>query len=595
MRVFFKRFSVIAGFSMLVLVLVAGILLTRRQIAVQVDAQLRVTHTREVLLNLETTESLLKDAETGQRGYLLTGDEQYLEPYSNAVSQISPQLDALASLIADNPPQVQSVAALRVLAAEKLSELQQTVDLNRAGKRDEALKVVLSDRGKAVMDQVRQRVATMRTEEEHLDAIRSAGYGRSVRLTVLSLYLMGAIGISGLCFLALFILRDIDSRDLHYRETRAQEEWFRVTLTSIGDGVVATDRDGRVTFLNTVAEKLTGRTMLQSVGQPVESVFPIFNEYTGEAPENPVQKVIADGQIVGLANHTVLEHTDGQRTPIEDSAAPIYDDQKNLIGVVLVFRDATQERKSQDLLRRAEKLAAAARLSATVAHEINNPLEAVSNLIYLAKVVPGIPAEQKEQLTMAEHELARVAHITRQTLGFYRESRDREPLDLAPILDSVVNLYTNKLRSKDVTVQRNYEPCSRVMGATGELRQALANLVSNAIDAVPQHGRITLSIRPSQAAEGCAAQIIIEDDGPGVAAEHFNRIFEPFFTTKKDVGTGLGLYITREIVERHGGSVAVLPATANGNTGAAFVLHLPFQEDGHANGKSLSTSDLIAG
>jgi PAS domain S-box-containing protein len=594
MRVFLKRFSVIAGFSILVLVLIAGILVTRRQIAVQLGAQRQLTQTREVLLNLETSESLLVDAETGQRGLLLTGEERYLAPYNAAVSQISPQLDALASLVADNPRQVESVAKLRSLATEKLSELQQTVELYQAGKREDARNVVLSDRGKAVMDQVRGIIGGMRTEEQRLDAIRTADYARSIRVTVASLYLMGAIGIAGLCFLALFILRDIDARERHYRAIRAQEEWFRVTLTSIGDGVIATDRDGRVTFLNPVAEKLTGRTMRESVGQRIEAVFPIFNEYTGEPPENPVQKVIADGRIVGLANHTVLEHTDGHLTPIEDSAAPIHDDQKSLIGVVLVFRDATNDRKSQDLLRRAEKLSAAARLSATVAHEINNPLEAVSNLIYLAKLAPGMPSEQVEQLTLAEHELARVAHITRQTLGFYRESRERHPLDLAPILDSVLDLYTNKLQSKEITVQRNYEPCPRVLGAAGELRQALANLVSNAIDAVQRQGRITLTVRPMQAGEDCAAQIMIEDDGPGIATEHATRIFEPFFTTKKDVGTGLGLYITREILERHDGTVDVLPSSNNGNRGATFVLRLPCRAHAESMEASLGPSDPVA-
>ncbi|HEY2858744.1 MAG TPA: CHASE3 domain-containing protein [Terracidiphilus sp.] len=594
MRVFFKRFSVIAGFGLLVLLLASGILLTRRQVAVQVGAQARVAHTREVLFNLETTESLLKDAETGQRGFLLTGDAHYLEPYKTATSLITPQLDGLAHLVADNARQVESAARLRSLADEKLSELQQTVDLDRAGKHDQARALVLSDRGKTLMDQIRAVIGSMRSEEQRIEAIRRARYATSIRFTNGSLYLMGSIGIAGLCFLALFILRDINSRDRHYREIRAQEERFRVTLTSIGDGVIATDRDGRVTFLNPVAERLMGRTMREAVGHPVEAVFPIFNEYTGLPPENPVQKVINEGRIVGLANHTVLVHTDGTRTPIEDSAAPIHDDQHKLIGVVLVFRDATSDRKSQDLIRRAEKLSAAARLAATVAHEINNPLEAVSNLIYLAKLSSQASSAQVEHLTLAEHELARVAHITRQTLGFYRESRERQPLDLAPVLDSVVGLYSNKLESKRITIERNYEASPRVLGTAGELRQALANLVSNAIDAVDHDGTIALTIRPSHAAEEIAAEILIEDDGPGIAPENLARIFEPFFTTKKDVGTGLGLYITREIVERHGGAVDVIPSSNNGNSGATFVLRLPCAPGEDAMEPSLITRNHVA-
>lgn len=582
MRVMFKRFSVIAGFGILVLVLIAGIVATRRQLAVQSDAQFWVAHTREVLFELETTESLLKDAETGQRGYLLTGDVRYLEPYNTALTQFSPHLTSLARLTKDNPRQVAAVAELRGLAGEKLAELQQTVDLYRQGKQEDARKVVLSDRGKEIMDRVRGVIGGMRSEEERLGTARDASFRKSVRLTIACVYVVGSLGIAGLCFLALFIVREIDLRDRHTQEIRAQEERFRVTLTSIGDGVIATDRIGIVTFLNPVAEMLTGRTAQHAAGRPISEVFPIFSELTGAASGNPVSKVIAEGRIVGLANHTVLERPDGTRIPIEDSAAPIRDDQDRLIGVVLVFRDATNDRKTQDLLRRAEKLSAAARLSAAMAHEINNPLEAVSNLIYLAKQAPEATTALTEQLTMAEHELARVAHITRQTLGFYRESGERAPLDLAAILDSTLPIYKSKLQAKSIQLQRNYETCPPVLGVAGELRQALANLVSNAVDAVGEHGRITLSVRPVQTPGGSAAEVLIEDDGPGVPTEHLAQIFEPFFTTKKETGTGLGLYVTREILERHGGSVAVSPSSNHGSRGAAFLLSLPCEADEEA-------------
>ena len=129
--------------------------------------------------------------------------------------------------------------------------------------------------------------------------------------------------------------------------------------------------------------------MRRAKGHDITEVFPIFNEFTGAVTQNPVRRVMSEGQVVGLANHTVLRHADGYLIPIEDSAAPIRNDRGDLIGVVLVFRDVTNERKSQELLRKSEKLAAAARLSATVAHEINNPLEAVGNLIYIAKAVSG--------------------------------------------------------------------------------------------------------------------------------------------------------------------------------------------------------------
>lgn len=583
MQVYLKRFSVVAGFSVLILVLVAGAFFVHEQIRQQVSAQFWVNHTRRVLLQLETTESLLKDAETGQRGLLLTSDELYLQPYNSARAQLSSHIDNLAALVADDPVNESSVAELRNLATEKMAELQQTVDLFHSGRSADAKEVVLSDRGKVIMDQIRVLVAQMRAEEQSLQATRDDDYARSIRITRTSVFLLAGIGIVGLFGLAFVILRDIRRTELHAREIRAREEWFRVTLTSIGDAVIATDRNGRVTFLNPVAEKLTGRGLGEVAGTPIVEVFPIYNEFTGAKSENPVQSVLENGHVVGLANHTVLEDVDGKRIPIEDSAAPIRDDGNNLIGVVLVFRDVTHERKSQELLRRTEKLSAAARLSATVAHEINNPLEAVSNLIYLAKITPGASSELIGQLTLAEQELARVAHITRQTLGFYRESNDPRPMEIAPVIDSVLDLYANKLRTKEITVDRRYEQCPPIIGVPGEIRQAISNLLSNAVDAVSERGNIVLSLSCLDQPGDKYVHIAFEDDGPGISAENVDRIFEPFFTTKRNVGTGLGLYVTREIVERHGGTLEV---RQNGHhrvlSGACFLLRLPCDPDPRA-------------
>jgi signal transduction histidine kinase len=308
----------------------------------------------------------------------------------------------------------------------------------------------------------------------------------------------------------------------------------------------------------------------------VQEVFPIFNEFTGEKTENPVAKVMSLGIVVGLANHTVLQHRDGRLTPIEDSAAPISDDRGQTIGVVLVFRDATVKRDSQEVLRKTEKLAAAARLSATVAHEINNPLEAVVNLLFLAKSSPDAPAEVIEHLILAEQELERVAHITRQTLGFYRESNTPEAIEIPTIIEPILRLYSNKVASKEIRLDFSADNCPPVWGVAGELKQVIANLISNAIDAVPTKGRIAIHCCDAKTNSGKAAEVVIEDDGPGIPPELLNRIFDPFFTTKQDVGTGLGLWVAKEIVSRHGGSIHVRAANANGELkGAAFVIHLP--------------------
>jgi PAS domain S-box-containing protein len=341
-----------------------------------------------------------------------------------------------------------------------------------------------------------------------------------------------------------------------------------------------TDEFGRIAFMNPVAESLVGTNFARAKGRDISDVLAIFNEFTGATSQDPVKKVIQEGQTVGLANHTVLKHADGHLIPIEDSAAPIRDDKGALIGVVLVFRDVTNERKTQDLLRKSEKLAAAARLSATVAHEINNPLEAVGNLIYLAKANPGASPEIVKSLSIAEQELERVAHITRQTLGFYRESNEARQVELPPLIESVLRLYSNKLSSKNIRVERDFGQCPPMLGVPGELKQVISNLVSNAADAVAANGKILLRTQGVENHNGGRIQLVIEDDGPGIAPEHRARIFEPFFTTKKEIGTGLGLWVTKEIIERHGGTITVSSHDGNGSApGASFVIDLPCNQN----------------
>jgi PAS domain S-box-containing protein len=457
-------------------------------------------------------------------------------------------------------------------------ELARTVALAQSGGGAEAKAIVLSHTGKATMDNIRLVMGQMEQEEERLDTARTASYSASVRSTVASIYLASIVGVLGLMLLGYYILHEMALRQHHANQLLQREEWFRVTLTSLGDAVIATDAKGMVTYLNPLAEELVGLKLSDVKGQPIESVFPIFNEQTHERVENPVAKVMQQGVIVGLANHTVLQHRDGRLIPIEDSAAPIRDSRDNLIGVVLVFRDATHERKTQDVLRESEKLAAAARMSATVAHEINNPLEAVGNLIYLAKRTLAMPPDAAEYLNLAEQELERVSHIARKTLGFYREFRVPEMIDMKELVEYVLRMHTNRLEAKGIHLERQYGECPPVKGLPGELKQAVSNLVSNAAEAVDNDGTIRVKLGCVDGPAGTFIQIRVEDNGPGIATQYRDRIFEPFFTTKKDVGTGLGLWVTKEIIDRHKGTIDT-PRPVNGSLGGAvFNVLLPVGE-----------------
>ncbi len=575
MRSIHKRFGVIGGFVIVLVLLAINTAILRHQLATQVGNQEWFSRSRRVVQELRNTDSLLKDAETGQRGYLYTGKVEYLAPYNLAAAQIDSHLQHLNAEIGDNPAQQTQAADLRVLVHQKLDELAKTISLFQAGDAEGAKALVMSDQGFHVMESIRSLINQMEQEETSVGDLRRTAYQKSIRITVICIYAASGIAALGIMLLAFSIIREMETRERDAAALRRSEQWFRVTLSSIGDGVIATDDQGRVSFLNPIAERLTGTRLEEARGKKIGEVFPIFSEATNNPVDNPVEKVLALGSVVGLANHTVLRHRDGHLLPIEDSAAPITDDSGRLIGVVLVFHDASRERSLQDVLRRTEKLAAAARLAATVSHEINNPLEAIGNLIFLARTNPDAPEKVVSQLQLAEQELARVSHITRQTLGFYRESTSPTSVHIPTLVESVLTLYSNKLQVKQIQVQLALEACPPITGLAGEIQQLVSNIISNAIDAVPISGTLKIDASPVKLAGGDSIRLKIEDDGPGIAPENIKRIFEPFFTTKKDVGTGLGLWVCKEIAERHGGSVQVESKTANGAKGAIFTVLLP--------------------
>jgi len=215
---------------------------------------------------------------------------------------------------------------------------------------------------------------------------------------------------------------------------------------------------------------------------------------------------------------------------------------------------------------RAEKLAAAGRLAATVAHEINNPLEAVMNLVYIAKTGVG---DMEQVLTLAERELSRVSAIAKQTLGFYRDSGASVEVDLVNVIDETLELYAGKLESKLLMVEKQVDSRPMIRARRGDLYQIFANLLTNAIDASPTSGKIQVKVESP--AEG-EISLEVTDEGDGVAPEIAPRLFEPFFTTKKDIGTGLGLWVSRRLAEQMAGSITF--NNREGRQGASFRVSL---------------------
>jgi PAS domain S-box-containing protein len=570
-----QKSLVIVGFVVVALILAGNLYFKLVQLNILTQHRKALEHTQEVLLQISTLEGHLTQAETGQRGYLLTGDGNYLRPYIKTVDDVNSHVDKLAGLTSDNPSQQARIPRLRQLTKEKLDELERTVALESQGKSQEARAILLSDVGRQLMVELHRVLAEMRTEEERLDKESEQRVQQSTRDLKRSVYLATAISLLALALLAFTTLWEMSRREQLAEEVRKREQWFRTTLTSIGDAVIACDSDGRVAFLNPEAERMTGYINAAAQGKPVERIFPIFHEYEGTTVENPVQTVLRIGEVVRLANHTVLRPEGAPEIPIEDSAAPIRDDGGKIVGVVLVFRDVSREKRSREALRRADRLATAGRLAATIAHEVNNPLEAIWNLLYLVRTSPNLPPELLEPLTSAEQELERVSHISKQALGFYKDTTVPVRTNICKLVDSVLKMFESRFSTREVKLQKKYIDCPEFLVMQGEIRQVVSNLLSNSLDAVEKGGSIAVSVGPVNNNGVAGVEVQVQDNGPGIPAENLERIFEPFFTTKQDVGTGLGLWVARGIVERHGGSIRAYQTGNDGARGATVCVFLP--------------------
>jgi signal transduction histidine kinase len=243
-----------------------------------------------------------------------------------------------------------------------------------------------------------------------------------------------------------------------------------------------------------------------------------------------------------------------------------------------IAMDITARKLSEEALRTSEKLAATGRLAATIAHEVNNPLAAVTNLLYLLRVYPQLDETAREYVSTAEAELSRVTHITRQTLGFYRESSMAVETDPVQLVEEVVGIYGRQIEERGIAIRRQYEFEGSIRAFPGELRQVLANLICNAVEATPEEGTIRVHIfRDDTAKHGPGVRLVIADNGPGIPPDIRSRIFEPFFTTKGERGTGLGLWVTRGIIEKHGGSIRFRSSTHPESHGTCFAILLPFE------------------
>jgi len=349
----------IVGSAVAIVILVAIAVYTFSEGQADKAAAERAAQTRDVVACTQRLLSLVTDAETGQRGYLLTGNPQYLAPYTDALPAIASERARLHSLAPDNPGEA---AQLDDLVGVKLGELAHTVGLRRSGDVAAAIAAVQTGRGKQTMDQARE-LARRLVDKENSRLIQRealvARHGFQSRIVVVGGAIALVLLLWGTSARADRLVRRQEgliadlaaSREL---ETRGRAA-LATTLKSIGDAVITTDASCRVQFLNPVAEALSGWSNAAAVGRPLSEVFRIVNETTRQPVEDPAAAVLRTGAIVGLANHTILLARDGREVPIDDSGAPIPESNGGTAGVVLVFRDVTQRRRAQRNLEESER------------------------------------------------------------------------------------------------------------------------------------------------------------------------------------------------------------------------------------------------
>jgi PAS domain S-box-containing protein len=358
---------------------------------------------------------------------------------------------------------------------------------------------------------------------------------------------------------------------------QAQQASFRLAaiVESSDDAIVSKDLNGIVKSWNASAERIFGYKPEEIIGQPITLLIP--RDLWGD--EARILAKIRSGERIDHFQ-TVRLNKSGESIDVSLTVSPVKDKRGNIIGAAKIVRDVTQQKKLEAALHTTERLASVGRLAATVAHEINNPLESVMNFVYLAKQQPEISAETRDFLTTADQELSRVAHIAQQTLGFYRDNSRPVALSISDVIESVLNVYHFKLQNKSLQIDRQIQPGLTVLALQGEIKQVLSNLIANAIDASRQDGRqdgkIIIRARAARhpRSETRGVRITIADNGTGIDPKNRPLLFVPFFTTKQAVGTGLGLWITKDLLEKKGGHIQFRSSTAN-PSGTVMSIFLP--------------------
>ncbi len=368
----------------------------------------------------------------------------------------------------------------------------------------------------------------------------------------------------GDCKYSILAARDITER----RKAEQQLRLAAAALNAAANAILLTDRQGKILFVNPAFTKLTGYTADEARGATPRLLKSGVNS---AQRYQELWSTILSGKV--WHGELTNRRKDGSLYIQDTTIAPVCSEKGEINHFVGIQVDITDRKRSEEALIQNEKLASVGRMAATIAHEINSPLSATMNAVFLASSDPTLTPRSREMLGIAERELKRVAHITKQTLGFYKETGLSAEVQLPELLDGVLDLYESKTRSKSIHIQRRYRCRVAIQAVESELRQVISNLVTNGIDAVRENG--TLHVRTAGpfliANQRPMVRLTIADNGVGISRKNLKQIFVPFFTTKSAIGTGLGLWIVSELVKKNDGRIQVRSQQGKGTVCAIWL------------------------
>jgi PAS domain S-box-containing protein len=366
-------------------------------------------------------------------------------------------------------------------------------------------------------------------------------------------------------------IRDITQTKLDretLRESSKHLGELGAIVESSDDVILSKDLNGIITSWNAAATRVFGYAPEEMIGSSILKLIP-------EHLHSEEKTIIASIRAGRRVDHfeTVRLTKDGRLLDVSVTVSPVKDEQGRVIGASKILRDISGRKRIEQSLLQAEKIAATGRMAATIAHEINNPLEAVMNLLYLLRPMIADP-DGINYLSSAEDELGRVAHIAKQTLGFYREHASASKVSLTEIVLHAITIYEPRCAAAGIEIRKSLNSSRTVMLRRGEMMQVISNLIANSIYAMPAGGVLAISVEDiEESADGI--RLTIADDGVGIAACDLPRVFEAFFTTRTTVGTGIGLFIAKQFVEGHGGRIDIESRSNPEDHGTSVRVFLP--------------------